>query len=190
MSYFASCRPLRWQTVAWVSTCFTVQKDNSVIICGPDLEPHNTDLVLSSIKPTGENYQVPFLEVSCHYKREKQWSGVSDMKSSKSRNHFREFSYVKLHILDRETRPKNQINTFKSSSHYFATSLIFMLSENLFRTVIFYLQQRISLISSRLRLCNNCSCASVFKSAQTVTWAVCSRYGSVSLKLPWMARHE
>lgn len=67
---------LRWQTVAWVSTCFTVQKDNSVIICGPDLEPHNTDLVLSSIKPTGENYQVPFLEVSCHYKRERtvEWS--------------------------------------------------------------------------------------------------------------------
>lgn len=58
-SYFASYRPQMADSCKSIQT-LTVQKDNSVIICGPDLEPNNTDLVLSSINPLVKT-------IKCHF---------------------------------------------------------------------------------------------------------------------------
>lgn len=88
-SYFASYRPQMADSCKSIQT-LTVQKDNSVIICGPDLEPNNTDLVLSSINPLVKT-------IKCHFffffffewavtltTRDKTAERVSDIKLSRS----------------------------------------------------------------------------------------------------------
>lgn len=71
-SYFASCGPQMTDSCMTIHT-LTVQTDNSVIICGPDLEPNSTDLVLSSINPLVKTTECHFfLRVSRHTDDQRQ----------------------------------------------------------------------------------------------------------------------
>lgn len=60
-SYFSSCRRQMIDSCMNIHT-LTVQKDNSVIICGPDFQPNNTDEVLSSVNPLVKTIKCHFWE--------------------------------------------------------------------------------------------------------------------------------
>lgn len=59
-SYSASLGPQMTDSCTSIHT-LTVQKDNSVIICGPDLEPNNADLVVSFTNPLVKTIKWQFL---------------------------------------------------------------------------------------------------------------------------------